>query len=48
MNEYSIEYLNGIASNEIQKRIIQLISENKTKEEMLDILIKEIEAENHD
>jgi len=39
MNEYSQNYLKGLASSEVQKKIIELISQGKTNEEILDELM---------
>ena len=44
MNDYSLTYLQSLTSNALQKRIVELISQSITEEEMLKILIKEVEA----
>jgi len=44
MNEYSLTYLQSLASNALQKRIVELVSQKKSDEEMLKILIGEVEA----
>lgn len=48
MNDYSLTYLQSLASNALQKRIIELISQKKSEEEMLKILITEVGAGKYD
>ena len=44
MNEYSLNYLRSIADTDLQKRIVELISENLPYDEIIKILIHELEA----
>jgi len=43
MNDYSLAYLQSLTNNALQKRIVELISQKKSEEEMLRILIGEVE-----
>ena len=42
MNESTLEYLEGIAETDIQKKLIKIFSEKTNSEENFDIILKEI------
>jgi len=44
MNDYSLMYLQSLTNNALQKRIVELISQKISEEEMLKTLIEEVEA----
>lgn len=42
MNESTLDYLEGIAETEIQKKLIRIFSEKTNSDENLDVILKEI------
>ena len=44
MNDYSKEYLMSLAKTPIQKRMIELLIEGKTGEEIIDLLLSDNEG----